>query len=135
MTWLRRHWLRLISCAALLAAIPACTGQQSNSTGPAWSAGDGTPDLMITPAGSQTLTFTWTPAIEVNGGTITYQVLGTIGAIGVDSGKEVALSGGTTTNTTVTIGTLTTGPWIFQLAATDGFGNTIVSQEYPATAP
>ena len=135
MIWLRRHWLRLLSCAALLAAIPACTGQQSNATGPQWSAGDGTPDLQITPAGSQTLTFNWTPAIEVNGGTITYQVLGTVGAPPTDSGKEVPLSGGSTTTPPITIGTLTTGPWIFQLTATDGFGNTIVSQEYTANAP
>jgi hypothetical protein len=86
----------------------------------------------VTAIGGGQANLVWSPAIDLNGGTITYNVYG---AIGTTSGSEVFITS-TTNPTGITLSGLTPDPWIFLVQAVDANGTpdtNTAENEVPAT--
>jgi hypothetical protein len=119
-------WIRAGVLLALIALIPACNGSLQNGNGTPSSSGSGPSFGGATAAsagsGSGEVNLTWSPALELSGGTITYFVFASLSGTGTEDMSNPVAS--TTNSTGVTVSNLTShDEYWFIVQAQDSAGN------------
>jgi len=118
-------WIRAGLLLALIALIPACNGNLQNGNGTPTSSGGpsfGGASAASAGPGSGEVTLTWSPALELSGGTMTYFVFASLSGSGTeDMANPVAT---TSSSTGVTVSGLTShDEYWFIVQAQDSAGN------------
>jgi hypothetical protein len=128
------RWIRDYMLLAVLVLVPACNGSMNpNSPTNAPSFGGATSATAGPSSGEVTLT--WSPALDVSGGTITYFVFASLSGSGSEDMSNPVASTTNATGVTVT-GLVSHDPYVFIVQAMDtsghSDGNTV---EVSATPP
>lgn len=101
-------WIRAGLLLALIALIPACNGNLQNGNGTPTSSGGpsfGGATAASAGSGPGEVNLTWSPALELGGGTITYFVFASLSGSGTEDMSNPVAS--TTSSTGVTVPNLT----------------------------